>query len=63
MYYQVGVCARSLYCQGGPCARSCHKMCLDATNKQMFFLGRYLESALRTADNLRVSVINVVTVA
>lgn len=36
--------------------RSCHKMCLDATNKQMFLLGRYLEPSLRTAESLRVSV-------
>jgi len=42
--------------QGGPSARSCHKMCLDVTNKQMFLLGRYLEPSLRTPEALRVCV-------
>jgi len=49
------------YCQGGPSARSCHKMCFDATNKQMFLLGRYLEPSVRTAETLRVSVIPTVS--
>jgi len=43
--------------QGGPSARSCHKMCLDATNKQMFLLGRYLEPSLRTPEALRVCIV------
>lgn len=40
--------------QGGPSARSCHKMCLDTERKQIFTLGRYLDSNNRTADNLKV---------
>jgi len=32
-------------------------MCLDATNKQMFLLGRYLEPSLRTPEALRVCVV------
>lgn len=40
--------------QGGPSARSCHKMCLDYERKQIFTLGRYLDSSMRTGDNLKV---------
>ncbi|XP_062574316.1 muskelin-like isoform X1 [Saccostrea cucullata] len=38
---------------GGPNARSCHKMCLDYERKQIFILGRYLDSSVRTSDNLK----------
>lgn len=41
--------------EGGPTARSCHKMCLDLERKQIFILGRYLDSSMRTKDNLKVS--------
>ncbi len=40
--------------QSGPTARSCHKMCLDHSRKQIFTLGRYLDSTMRTDDNLKV---------
>ena len=40
--------------EGGPSARSCHKMCLDQDRKQIFTLGRYLDSTCRTPDNLKV---------
>lgn len=30
--------------EGGPTARSCHKMCLDSQRKKIFTLGRYLDS-------------------
>ncbi|KAL4226060.1 Muskelin 1 [Mactra antiquata] len=39
--------------EGGPCARSCHKMCLDYERKQIFTLGRYLDSSMRTECNLK----------
>ncbi|XP_033744964.1 muskelin-like isoform X1 [Pecten maximus] len=39
--------------EGGPSARSCHKMCLDHERKQIFILGRYLDSTVRTSDNLK----------
>lgn len=41
--------------QGGPSARSCHKVCLDYNHKQMFTLGRYLDPSMRTPDMLKVS--------
>ncbi|XP_052287065.1 muskelin-like isoform X2 [Dreissena polymorpha] len=39
--------------EGGPSARSCHKMCLDYDRKQIFTLGRYLDSSMRTEGNLK----------
>ncbi|KAK2151233.1 hypothetical protein LSH36_371g00004 [Paralvinella palmiformis] len=39
--------------EGGPCARSCHKMCLDHERKQIFTLGRYLDGAIRTRENIK----------
>ncbi|KAK3101684.1 hypothetical protein FSP39_005447 [Pinctada imbricata] len=39
--------------EGGPSARSCHKMCLDPERKQIFTLGRYLDSSVRSGDNLK----------
>lgn len=38
---------------GGPSARSCHKMCMDYERKQIFTLGRYLDPKLRTASHLK----------
>ncbi|KAJ8686742.1 hypothetical protein QAD02_022536 [Eretmocerus hayati] len=38
---------------GGPSARSCHKMCLDPGRRQLFFLGRYLDTQYRTPENLK----------
>ncbi|RWS30108.1 muskelin-like protein [Leptotrombidium deliense] len=39
--------------EGGPSARSCHKMCLDPQRKKIFLLGRYLDSAVRSLENLK----------
>jgi muskelin len=39
--------------QGGPSARSCHKMCLDPEGRQIFTLGRYLDNQFRNMDNLK----------
>lgn len=39
--------------EGGPSARSCHKMCLDCDTQQLFTLGRYVDSALRIPRNLK----------
>lgn len=38
---------------GGPTARSCHKMCLDPERRQLFTLGRYLDTQYRTPENLK----------
>ncbi|XP_014296993.1 muskelin [Microplitis demolitor] len=48
----------TLICQdtksvGGPGARSCHKMCLDPERKQLFTLGKYLDTQYRCSDNLK----------
>ncbi|XP_070558105.1 muskelin-like [Ptychodera flava] len=39
--------------EGGPSARSCHKMCLDPHRKQIFTLGRYLDSGMRNSQSLK----------
>nr|XP_053629064.1 muskelin-like isoform X1 [Cherax quadricarinatus]XP_053629065.1 muskelin-like isoform X1 [Cherax quadricarinatus] len=44
---------RDTNAEGGPSARSCHKMCLDSDRRQIFTLGRYLDSALRLPENLK----------
>ncbi|GFS06019.1 muskelin [Elysia marginata] len=38
---------------GGPSARSCHKMCLDYEKKQIFTLGRYLDQNVRSPERLK----------
>jgi muskelin len=38
----------------GPSPRACHKMIFDPRNSQIFILGRYLDAASRTKDNLKV---------
>lgn len=38
---------------GGPCARSCHKMCLDVKRKLIYTLGRYLDSESRGTAPLK----------
>ncbi|XP_064105784.1 muskelin-like isoform X1 [Macrobrachium nipponense] len=45
--------SRDTHAEGGPTARSCHKMCLDPERRQIFTLGRYLDSALRVSENLK----------
>ncbi|KAK7061161.1 Muskelin 1, intracellular mediator containing kelch motif [Halocaridina rubra] len=45
--------SRDTHAEGGPSARSCHKMCLDPERRQIFTLGRYLDSALRVPENLK----------
>ncbi|KAF6032458.1 MKLN1 [Bugula neritina] len=37
---------------GGPPARSCHKMVIDCERKLLFVLGRYLEGSCRTEETL-----------
>ncbi|KAJ7370733.1 Muskelin 1, intracellular mediator containing kelch motif [Desmophyllum pertusum] len=39
--------------EGGPCARSCHKMCLDGKRKLIYTLGRYLDSEMRNSTPLK----------
>ncbi|GAB6029244.1 Muskelin 1, intracellular mediator containing kelch motif [Chamberlinius hualienensis] len=39
--------------EGGPSPRSCHKMCLDPEKRQIFTLGRYLDSNLRDSETLK----------
>ena len=39
---------------GGPSPRSCHKMCLDQDHRQLFTLGRYLDSQHRHLGNLKI---------
>ncbi|XP_062544151.1 muskelin isoform X2 [Armigeres subalbatus] len=36
----------------GPTPRACHKMVYDTKNSQIFMIGRYLDSASRTEDNI-----------
>jgi len=38
---------------GGPSARSCHKMTLDQERRQIFMLGRYIDSSTRTLQNTK----------
>lgn len=42
--------------EGGPGPRSCHKMLFDPVNRNLFVMGRYLDSASRTRVNMNVSV-------
>lgn len=46
--------SRDTELDGGPCARSCHKMCLDHKRKLIFMLGRYLDSEVRSTMSLKV---------
>lgn len=39
--------------EGGPSARSCHKMCLDPERRQLFTLGRFLDTQFRIPENLK----------
>ncbi len=39
--------------EGGPCPRSCHKMCMDPVGKRIYVLGRFVESQLRTVKNMQ----------
>lgn len=38
--------------EGGPSPRSCHKICLDPDRRQIFTLGRYIDSHCRPHRNL-----------
>ncbi|KAK2582051.1 hypothetical protein KPH14_002756 [Odynerus spinipes] len=56
--YNIAVNKWTLICKdtesvGGPSARSCHKMCLDPERRQLFTLGRYLDTQYRTPENLK----------
>ena len=50
--------SRDTELSGGPCARSCHKMCLDGKRKLIYTLGRYLDSEMRNSTPLKVLFIN-----
>lgn len=39
--------------EGGPSRRSCHKMCIDPERKTIFTLGKYVDSTLRSSNNLK----------
>lgn len=39
--------------QNGPSARSCHKMCIDIQRRQIYTLGRYLDSSVRNSKSLK----------
>ncbi|XP_048465952.1 muskelin [Rhincodon typus] len=39
--------------ESGPSARSCHKMCIDTTRRQIYTLGRYLDSSVRNSKSLK----------
>lgn len=39
--------------QSGPSARSCHKMCIDSQQRQIYTLGRYLDSSVRNSKSLK----------
>lgn len=39
--------------QNGPSARSCHKMCIDTQRRQIYTLGRYLDSSVRNSKSLK----------
>lgn len=41
------------YFQSGPSARSCHKMCIDSQRRQIYTLGRYLDSSVRNSKSLK----------
>nr|CAD7572282.1 unnamed protein product [Timema californicum] len=41
--------------EGGPSARSCHKVCIDPDRRQIFTLGRYLDMLCRTPGNLKLA--------
>lgn len=45
--------SESTMLDGGPSPRSCHKMSLDHNRRQIFMLGRYLDSATRTKENVK----------
>ncbi|RXG52076.1 Muskelin [Armadillidium vulgare] len=39
--------------EGGPCGRSCHKMCLDSKRRQIFTLGRFVDPSMRNEENMK----------
>uniref|UniRef100_A0A670YWI9 Muskelin 1 n=1 Tax=Pseudonaja textilis TaxID=8673 RepID=A0A670YWI9_PSETE len=39
--------------ENGPTARSCHKMCIDIQRRQIYTLGRYLDSSVRNSKSLK----------
>uniref|UniRef100_A0A8B9C4S1 Muskelin n=2 Tax=Anser TaxID=8842 RepID=A0A8B9C4S1_9AVES len=39
--------------ESGPSARSCHKMCIDIQRRQIYTLGRYLDSSVRNSKSLK----------
>ncbi|XP_064795777.1 muskelin isoform X4 [Oncorhynchus masou masou] len=49
----VCVMAYPVLSQSGPSARSCHKMCIDSQRRQIYTLGRYLDSSVRNSKSLK----------
>ncbi|KAK2096625.1 Muskelin 1, intracellular mediator containing kelch motif [Saguinus oedipus] len=41
------------FSKNGPSARSCHKMCIDIQRRQIYTLGRYLDSSVRNSKSLK----------
>uniref|UniRef100_A0A3P8UPD0 Muskelin 1, intracellular mediator containing kelch motifs n=1 Tax=Cynoglossus semilaevis TaxID=244447 RepID=A0A3P8UPD0_CYNSE len=39
--------------ENGPSSRSCHKMCIDSHRRQIYTLGRYLDSSVRNSKSLK----------
>ncbi|PIO30504.1 hypothetical protein AB205_0017180 [Aquarana catesbeiana] len=48
---RLGNTARGV--KNGPSARSCHKMCIDTQRRQIYTLGRYLDSSVRNSKSLK----------
>lgn len=46
-------CSPCAVFQSGPSARSCHKMCIDSQRRQIYTLGRYLDSSVRNSKSLK----------
>nr|XP_002130194.1 muskelin-like [Ciona intestinalis] len=44
--------SRNTASDGGPSARSCHKMCIDSKNGKIYTLGRYLDSIKRNHQSV-----------
>ncbi|XP_023686924.1 muskelin [Paramormyrops kingsleyae] len=59
-FWAYSVCENQWTCisrdtekESGPSARSCHKMCMDSQRRQIYTLGRYLDSSVRNSQSLR----------
>lgn len=52
----MSLCLYILSVQGGPSARSCHKVCFDSKRRHIYVLGRFIESSERHHTELKVLV-------